>query len=187
MTTMTKIPDETPIAEVVSTLRAQRHLIAAGITTLGHVRKRGIGECIGIKYVGQKSVDELRAAIGVQGDTDGDTTTTAPDEEYEYEENGLPVLVERTPSGPSFIAFTPANKIPGPGGAGYQVQKPIFIEFDAKGRASISARMYFMRKFRRNEERVDAAIDEGREWRNECVRTLRSFQTHGTGFIVLTD
>jgi len=48
--------------------------------------------------------------------------------------------------------------------------------------------MYFMRKFVRDETRVQAAIDEEREWRNECVAMLkRDFSCYGTGFIILTD
>lgn len=186
MTTATKIPDSTPIEEIVSALRAQKHLKAAGILTLGDVRTRGIPECMGIKFVGMASVEELKAAIGPQT-PDATTTAAAPDEEPEYEENGLPVLLDRTPSGPSRIAWVASHKVSLPGGGG-GIQQPIWIEFDHKGRAQITAIMWFMRKFRRDRARADAAVEEGRPWRQECVDALRrEFSTYGNGFIVLTD
>lgn len=184
MTTATKkIADETSITEIVKALRAQKHLIAEGFLTLGDVRLRGLDQATRVKYVGPASVEQLQAAVGVQPTP---AASGAPVQD-EREENGMPVLLERTPTGPSHIAFCPANKIPGPGGAGFQIQKPVFVEFDSKGHARVTARMFFMRKFRRDESRCDEAIDEGRPWRSDCVKVLRSFSAHGTGFIVLAD
>jgi len=179
MSTATKIPDATPIQEIVTAQRPCKHLIAAGFVTLGDVRKKGLEAAFSTKYVGDSSLQELRAAIGPQGPV---AATMAPSDEPEYEENGLPIILEQVPGGPSHISWTPARK------TDEGVQKPIFVEFNGKqNSASISARMFFMRKFRRNEGKVDAAIDEGRPWRNECVTMLRRFSAHGIGFIILTD
>lgn len=176
--TMKKIPDETPIAEVVTTQRAQKHLVAAGYVTLGDVRSKGLGSVLGTKYVGDKSLQELRVAIGPQGPV---AATPSVEEEVEYEENGMPILLEQVPGGPSHMAWSPARK------TDEGVQVPIFVEFDSKGKASVSARMYFMRKFRRNANKVDEAIDEGTDWRNECVALLRRSAHFARGFLILTD
>jgi len=179
MTTATKIPDETPIQEIVTAQRPCKHLVAAGFVTLGDVRKKGLEAAFSTKYVGDASLAELRAAIGPQGPV----AVSAPlEEEPEYEENGLPIRIEQVPGGPSHISWIPAKKVDD------GLQQPIFIEFEGKRNiATISARMYFMRKYRRDERKVDDAIDSGAPWRTECAEMLRGFNSHGTGFILLTD
>lgn len=180
MATLTKIPDETPVKEIVSTPRAQKHLVAAGCVTLGDVRAKGISSLVGMRYVGDKTIDELRAAIGPQGPVAA-APSLSEEEEEEYEENGQPVILERIPGGPSHISWVPARKTP------MGIQESIFIEFSGKHRASVSARMFFMRKFRRVLAKVDSAIDNDRPWRNDCVALLRRSAHHRTGFIILTD
>jgi hypothetical protein len=183
MVTAQKLPDETAISDIVTTLRAQSHLRAAGFTTLGHVRRKGLKAAMAVRYVGPSSKEELIAAIGPQGP---DAVTDATREEaIEFEENGMPIHLERVPSGPSHMSWTPARKVTV--GDSEVVQQSIFVEFDEQGHAEISMRMYLMRRYRRDESKVDDAIDEGRAWRNECVRMLRGLSQFGSGFIILDD
>ena len=188
MTTETKIPSETPISQIVSAPRAIKHLEAAGFNTLGDVRERGVQACFGLRFVGQVSIEEIQRAIGPQTEADAPPAPAAEDDEPEFEEGTHPLILERTPTGPARISFHPSLKVESPGG-GYRLQAPLWIEFDLRtARAKVTQRMYWMRMFNRDEARVNAAIEEGRPWRQACADMLRSqFRSHGHGFIVLTD
>lgn len=184
-TTTTKLPDETLIHEIVTSPRAVKHLEAAGFNTLGDVRARGVEQTVRLRYVGQVSIEELKRAIGPQGAPE---PVEPEDDGPEFEEGGQPLHLERTPTGPARISFLPAHKVEAPGG-GYKMQTPVFIEFDLRsGRAKVTQRMYWLRRFNRDEERVRLAIEEGHPWRQDCADMLRrEFRSHGTGFIVLSD
>ncbi len=186
MNTATKIPDETAISEIVTAPRAAKHLVAAGYGTLGVVREKGMQEILSLRYVGRVSIEEIKAAIGPQ-ETKPDPAAT-PDDEPEFEEGTHPVHLERTPDGPSRLAWAPSNKVGQPGG-GYRLQKPMWVEFDPRdGRATITQRMYWMRFFTRDESRVNEAIDREQPWRQACVEMVRrDFSGCGVGFVILSD
>jgi hypothetical protein len=186
MTTATKIPDTTPISEIVSAPRAIKHLEAAGFNTLGDVRARGMEPVFKLRYVGQVSIEEIQRAIGPQDKPE--PKPAADDSAAEFDEGSHPIHLERTPVGPAKISWSPSRKVESPGG-GFQLQAPLWIEFDERtGRATVTQRMYWMRFFNRDVARVNAAIEEGRPWRQACADMLRrDFRSHGHGFIVLTD
>ncbi len=182
--TATKIPDETALGEIVSASRAVKHLTAAGYETLGHVRDRGMAGIYELKYVGQVSIEELLKAIGPQ---EIEPEEIVDPEGAEFEESVHPLHLERTPSGPNRISWTPARKVGSPGG-GHQVQRPIWIEFDERGRFELSQKMYWMRVFNRDVARVNEAIEAEMPWRQKCVDMLRrDFRAYGNGFTILSD
>jgi len=185
MTTATKMADDTRISEIVTGPRAVKHLEAAGIGSLGDLRAKGMEVVFTTKYVGQVAIRELQAAIGPQEKRP--VATPSSDPLSEMEEGSHPLNLERLPGGPARISWLPSNKVSTGGGA-YGIQKHVWIEFDEHGSFKLSQRAYLMRKYNRNEERVIDAIDQKAPWRQECVDMIRgTFQSYGTGFIILTD
>lgn len=175
----------TPLSEVLSAQRAARHLAEQQIVTMADAQRMGLSKLASMKYVGPGSIAEIKEAMEQLGEPQQQPKPepVAPVEELSpnasVEESSDPILLLARCQGLR-VSWIPSHRVQFQDGT-TAVQRPMFIEF-TRGSARVTREMFLLRRYKRDQTKVDAAIARNEPWRVACARLLQSMRGFGREF-----
>lgn len=170
------ITEETSLKEVLSSPKNVDLLKKNGVETVGQAKQKSIQDLIRMG-IGEVTVDEIRG-LGVK---EGSRESA----DSKIEETAANIVIN-SPHARFCLQIMPGDVVRNPNGRGHRVVKPIYIACES-GKGILTRKMWFRRKYMRDEQRVQQAERDNEPWRVEAYEWLKERKGFKRTFRVLSD
>jgi len=165
----------TKLSDLLDSPRAAKVLADAGFKTVGDLEGVAISELATLRGVGQRTLEQI-----------GDVHSAPESDNFGEIEEGNHDIHLTSPRANYVIWVLRGDRVIDPERHTSRVMPPVLIQFK-RGRGTITRRTYLMRKYLRDEAKIQDHINDGLAWRVECAEWLRSRQKHGFEYVLLSD
>ena len=179
-TTPTVLTDASLLSEILESPRAVRALEGLGLKTLGDVRAAGIDKVVGQRYIGDVTLEKLRAALGPQATPD---KPAAPEPKWE---EGMHPLYLHSPSRGFRFPLKRALSRHHPVSGETIEQTPLWVEF-TEGEAKLTAYEWALKVHDGDEVKARRDVEAKTPWRIAAIEWLKARRSYERAFFIKTD